>query len=61
MDRAHPDTLRHSFAVPCVLARVPVLVLVLNEGLGHSTLEATLVYPKVMCADSRLYLADIVL
>jgi integrase len=56
-DRAHPHTLRHSFAVACVLARVPVLVL--NEWLGHSTLEATLVYTKVMCADSRQYLEDV--
>lgn len=56
-DRAHPHTLRHSFAVACVLARVPVLVL--NEWLGHSTLEATLVYTKVMCAESRQYLEDV--
>jgi integrase len=56
-DRAHPHTLRHSFAVACVLARVPVLVLA--EWLGHRSLESTLVYTKVLCADSRHYLADV--
>lgn len=56
-DRAHPHTLRHSFAIACVLARVPVLVLA--EWLGHRTLESTLVYTKVLCADSRRYLGDV--
>ena len=56
-DRAHPHTLRHSFAIACVLARVPVLVLA--EWLGHRSLESTLVYTKVMCADSRPYLEDV--
>ncbi len=56
-DRAHPHTLRHSFAVACVLARVPVLVL--NAWLGHASLEATLVYTKILCADSRRYIADV--
>jgi len=57
VDRAHPHTLRHSFAIACVLARVPVLVLA--EWLGHASLEATLVYTKVLCADSRRYLGDV--
>lgn len=56
-DRAHPHTLRHSFAIACVLARVPVLVLA--EWLGHRSLESTLVYTKVLCADSRRYLGDV--
>jgi site-specific recombinase XerD len=56
-DRAHPHTLRHSFAVACVLARVPVLVL--NAWLGHASLEATLVYTRILCADSRAYIADV--
>jgi len=54
---AHPHTLRHSFAIACVLARVPVLVLA--EWLGHRSLESTLVYTKVLCADSRRYLGDV--
>jgi len=56
-DRSHPHTLRHSFAIACVLARVPVLVLA--EWLGHRSLESTLVYTKVLCADSRRYLGDV--
>jgi integrase len=56
-DRAHPHVLRHSFAIACVLARVPVLVLA--EWLGHASLEATLVYTKILCADSRRYLGDV--
>lgn len=56
-DRAHPHTLRHSFAIACVLARVPVLVLA--EWLGHRSLESTLIYTKVLCADSRRYLGDV--
>jgi len=56
-DRAHPHTMRHSFAIACVLARVPVLVLA--EWLGHRSLESTLVYTKVLCADSRRYLGDV--
>lgn len=56
-DRSHPHALRHGFAIACVLARVPVLVL--NEWLGHATLGATLVYTKIMCADSRRYLDEV--
>lgn len=56
-DQAHPHTLRHSFAVACVLARVPVRVLA--EWLGHRSLESTLVYTRVLCADSRRYLGDV--
>jgi integrase len=56
-DRAHPHTIRHSFAIACVLARVPVLVLA--EWLGHASLSATLVYTKILCADSRRYLGDV--
>lgn len=56
-DRAHAHVLRHAFAIACVLARVPVLVLA--EWLGHRSLESTLVYTKVLCADSRRYLGDV--
>lgn len=56
-DRAHPHTLRHSFAIACVLARVPVLAL--NEWLGHASLEATLIYTKILCAESRRYMDEV--
>jgi site-specific recombinase XerD len=49
-DCAHANVLRHAFAIVCVLARVPLLVLA--EWLGHRSLESTLVYTKVLCADS---------
>jgi site-specific recombinase XerD len=52
-DRAHPHTFRHSFAVNCVRGGVPVLVL--NEWLGHANVENTLVYTKVLAADSRQF------
>lgn len=49
--RSHPHSFRHSFAVLSVLSGVPPLVL--NEWLGHSNVENTLVYSKVLAADSR--------
>jgi integrase/recombinase XerD len=49
--RSHPHTFRHSFAVQCVLGGTPPLVL--NEWLGHANVENTLVYTKVLAADSR--------
>ncbi len=52
-ERAHPHTFRHSFAVHCVLHGVPVLVL--NEWLGHSNIENTLIYTKVLASDSRQF------
>ncbi len=50
-NRSHPHTFRHFFAVQCVLSGVPTLVL--NEWLGHANVENTLVYTKVLAADSR--------
>lgn len=50
-ERAHPHTLRHSFAVHCVLSGVPVLVL--KEWLGHSNIQNTLIYLKVLGSDTR--------
>lgn len=50
-DRSHPHTFRHSFAIQCVLSGMPVLVL--NELLGHSNIENTLIYTKVLASDSR--------
>lgn len=55
-DLAHPHTLRHSFAVNCVHARVPVLVL--NERLGHASREATLNFTKVLAPTSRRYMDE---
>jgi len=51
--RAHPHTLRHSFAVHCVLNNVPILVV--KEWLGHSSITTTLVYLKVIARDTRQF------
>lgn len=50
-ERAHPHTFRHSFAVHSVLSGVPVLVL--KEWLGHSNIQNTLIYLKVLGSDTR--------
>jgi len=50
-ERAHPHTFRHSFAVHCVLSGVPILVL--KEWLGHSNIQNTLIYLKVLGSDTR--------
>ena len=51
--RSHPHSLRHSFAIACVLQGVPVPVL--NQWLGHAGLESTLIYSKVLAVDSRQF------
>jgi integrase/recombinase XerD len=51
--RSHPHSFRHSFAVLSVLSGVPPLVL--NEWLGHANVENTLIYTKVLAADSKLF------
>ncbi len=52
-ERAHPHVFRHSFAVHCVLNGVPILVL--KEWLGHSDINSTLVYLKVLGSDTRRF------
>ena len=52
-ERTHPHTFRHSFAVHHVLNGTPVLVL--NELLGHTNIESTLVYTRVLAQDARMY------
>lgn len=49
--RGHPHVFRHSFAVHAVLAGVPILVI--KEWLGHTNIQSTLVYLKVLGADTR--------
>jgi site-specific recombinase XerD len=50
-ERAHPHTLRHSFAVNLILQGVSPLVV--NEYLGHADLKATMIYMKVLAKDTR--------
>lgn len=51
--RSHPHSLRHSFAIACVLQGVPIPVL--NQWLGHAGLESTLIYSRVLAVDSRVF------
>ncbi len=49
-EKAHPHTLRHSFAVNCLMSGVPILVL--QRWLGHASIFSTLVYLKVAEPDA---------
>jgi integrase/recombinase XerD len=51
--RAHPHTFRHSFAINCVKQGTPVLVL--NEWLGHSNVDNTLIYTKILAQEGSVY------
>ncbi|MFQ5861496.1 MAG: tyrosine-type recombinase/integrase [Candidatus Brocadiales bacterium] len=51
--RAHPHTLRHSFAVHCVLNQVPLPVL--KKWLGHSSIARTMIYCQVLAKDTRSF------
>jgi len=50
-DRAHPHVFRHSFAVHCILAGVPIVVL--QQWLGHASIQNTLIYLQVLGRDTR--------
>ena len=56
--RSHPHTFRHSFAINCVKQGTPVLVL--NEWLGHSNVDNTLIYTKILAQDSREFYNKII-
>jgi len=49
--RAHPHVFRHSFAVHCILAGVPIVVL--QQWLGHASINNTLIYLQVLGRDTR--------
>lgn len=48
---AHPHTLRHSYAVINLAQGVPITVLA--EWLGHSSIQNTLIYTKIIAQHSR--------
>jgi integrase len=50
-DRAHPHIFRHSFAVHCILSSIPVVVL--QQWLGHASIQNTLIYLQVLGRDTR--------
>jgi site-specific recombinase XerD len=49
--RSHPHVFRHSFAVHCVVKRIPIPII--NDWLGHGAIENTLIYCRVVAGDAR--------
>ncbi|MHA2203816.1 MAG: tyrosine-type recombinase/integrase, partial [Candidatus Hodarchaeales archaeon] len=56
-ERGHPHTLRHSFAVNCILHGVPITVL--KEWLGHRDITKTLIYTQILAHDSRAFMEQV--
>jgi integrase len=52
--RAHPHTLRHSFAVNQLLRGVPVLLLA--QWMGHADVNNTLIYTKILSQDGQKFM-----
>ncbi len=52
-ERAHPHTLRHSFAVNAVINRIPPYVL--QKILGHADPSSTAIYANVLMADAKSF------
>jgi integrase len=56
-ERGHPHTLRHSFAVNCIMHQVPITVL--REWLGHRDITKTLIYTQILAHDSRTFMENV--
>lgn len=56
-DRGHPHTLRHSFAVNCIVQQVPVTVL--KEWLGHRDIMKTLIYTQILAHDTKVFMDNV--
>jgi site-specific recombinase XerD len=56
IERAHPHTFRHSFAVYAVLSGVPILVV--KNWLGHSNIQNTLIYMQVLGNDTKQFIEN---
>jgi site-specific recombinase XerD len=55
--RAHPHTLRHSYAVHLLREGVPVTVL--RDLLGHSNFSNTLIYLRIIQPDRDMILRNV--
>jgi len=55
--RAHPHTFRHSFAINCILQRVPLQVL--KKWLGHSDIKNVMIYSQILAEDTRDFMKDL--
>ena len=53
-ERAHPHTMRHAFAINCLLQEVPITVL--KEWLGHRDITKTLIYTRILAQDTRAFM-----
>jgi len=51
--RAHPHTLRHSFAVYCIANQVPIIVV--KNWMGHANINSTLIYTQILASDTKKF------
>ena len=56
-DRAHPHTLRHTYAVTCLSQGVPITVM--RRWLGHQDLMSTLIYTEILAQDSKHFIDQV--
>ena len=56
-ERAHPHTFRHSFAVHLLKNGVPITVV--QQMLGHSSIENTLIYTAIVQQEAAAFLRDV--
>ncbi len=56
-ERAHPHTFRHSFAVHLLKNGVPITVV--QQLLGHSSIENTLVYTAIVQQEAAVFLREV--
>ncbi len=56
-DRAHPHTFRHSFAVHLLKQGVPITVV--QQLLGHSSIENTMIYTLIVQQEAMAFLRDV--
>jgi len=56
-ERAHPHTFRHSFAVHLLKQGVPITVV--QQLLGHSSIENTMIYTLIVQQEAIAFLRDV--
>ncbi len=57
INKVHPHTLRHSFAIHCLFSGVPLPVL--QKLLGHSSILTSMIYLRVVQQDTRQFLSGV--
>ncbi|MGZ3938181.1 MAG: tyrosine-type recombinase/integrase, partial [Flavisolibacter sp.] len=56
-DRAHPHTMRHTYAVTCLSQGVPITVV--RRWMGHQDLMSTLIYREILAQDSKHFIDQV--